>query len=162
MNRFTAHATKISGVYMLQAKPICDERGFFERFYCSDELHGIGLHEPIVQMNLSYSKDKGTVRGIHFQYPPCNEIKLVRCLQGKVLNVAIDLRKGSPTFLQHVAVELSAKTHNYLLLPHGTGHAFQTLTSDAQLLYLVTARYAHDYESGLNPLDPKLGQSRFA
>lgn len=116
-----------------------------------------GVPARIAQINHSYSAKRGTVRGLHFQYPPHAEIKLVSCVRGRVFDVAVDLRAGSPTFLQWHALELSAERHNSLLVPRGFAHGFQALEDDCELLYLTSTPYAQAAEDGLNPTDSRLG-----
>lgn len=155
--RFTTTPTPLSGVVHLDRKPIRDERGFFARFYCQDEFAELGLTQPPQQINHSLSTRRGTIRGLHFQYAPHAETKIVTCLQGAIFDVAVDLRAGSPTFLQWHGVTLSAERQNSLIIPPGFAHGFQTLSDQAQVLYLVTAAYSAEHEDGLNPLDPALG-----
>ena len=117
---------------------------------CSSDLKGI------VQINHTLTVMRGTVRGLHFQYPPHAEIKIVSCLRGEVFDVAVDLRQGSPTFLQWHGEILSASNHRTLLIPEGFAHGFQTLSDDCELLYFHTAAYQPSAEGGLNAQDPKL------
>ncbi len=157
MSRFTIAPTPLAGVVEIDRKIIGDHRGYFTRFFCAEELADAGFDSPVAQMNHSYSAKRGTVRGLHFQYPPHAEIKLVSCVRGRVFDVAVDLRAGSPTFLQWHAVELSAERHNSLLVPKGFAHGFQTLEDDRELLYLTSTPYAQAAEDGLNPNDGRLG-----
>lgn len=155
MQRFDVVKTAIEGVHILKAKPIGDNRGYFERFFCAEEFKEAGFNFPVAQMNHSYSR-KGILRGMHYQLPPHAEFKIVRCIRGEVYDVAVDIRKGSPTFLQHVGVKLSAAEHNYLLLPKGTAHGVLSLSEEFEILYLVSTPYCAEAERGLNPLDPAL------
>lgn len=159
MNRFEIEKTPIEGVFVVKAKPIGDARGYFERFFCSDEFNEIGFNAPVAQINHSLNNEVGVVRGIHFQWPPYNEMKLVRCINGEVYDVAVDLRKGSSTFLKYFGVKLSQQEHNYLLLPNGMGHAYQSLTAGAELIYVVSAPFTPEADCGLNPQDPAIGIS---
>lgn len=118
-------------------------------------MAAIGM-KPIQQINHTLTKKAGAVRGMHFQHQPSAEIKIVSCLKGRVLDVAVDLRAGSPTLLQWFAVELSDENKKSLFIPEGFAHGFQTLTEDCELLYLHTANYSAQHESALNPLDPLL------
>lgn len=154
MQRFEVKTTPLAGVFVLKAKPIGDERGYFERLFCAEEFKELGFDIPVSQINHSYNQGIGIIRGMHMQLPPYTEIKVVRCLRGKVCDVALDVRKNSPTFLQHFAVELSADEHNYLYLPHGIAHGYQALTEESDVLYLVSAPYHAEAEKGFNPLDP--------
>ena len=156
MTRFKIIDTPISGLKIVERQKLGDARGFLSRLFCADELVSAGWHKPIAQINHAYTQKRGTVRGMHFQYPPYAEVKLVTCLQGGILDVAIDLRAGSPTFLRWQAEELSAGNRRALLIPEGFAHGFQTLADDCELLYLHSAPYAPEAEAGLNPKDPML------
>ena len=156
MSRFVIEKTPIDGLHVIQRKPIGDERGYLERMFCGDELKPIIDKHSIVQINHTLTEKAGTVRGMHFQHPPHAEMKLVSCLRGKVFDVAVDLRKGSPTFLQWHAEVLTETNHKTFVIPEGFAHGFQTLTEDCGLLYLHTAAYSPDAEAGLNALDPRL------
>jgi dTDP-4-dehydrorhamnose 3,5-epimerase len=155
-SRFDQFPTPLSGLQVVQRKPIGDERGFLERLYCSDEMRAIGLEKPVQQINRTLTKKRGTVRGMHFQHPPHAETKIVSCLRGEVFDVAVDLRRDSETFLQWYGETLSADNHKTLLIPEGFAHGFQTLTDDCELLYLHTAEYRQSAEDGLHPEDPEL------
>ncbi|MFH1707464.1 MAG: dTDP-4-dehydrorhamnose 3,5-epimerase [Planctomycetota bacterium] len=148
--------TPLSGLTVIQRRTSEDGRGFFSRFYCADEFRAAGLKAPIVQINHSFTRKKGAVRGLHFQNPPHTEAKIVSCLSGEIFDVAVDLRKGSPTFLCGHGETLSSCNHKSLLIPEGFAHGFQTLTEDCELIYLHTASYAPDAEGGLNIHDPRL------
>ncbi|MBT8594013.1 dTDP-4-dehydrorhamnose 3,5-epimerase [Polynucleobacter paneuropaeus] len=156
MSQFSVIDTPISGLKVVDRKIIGDSRGFLSRIFCAEQFHKIGWYKPVCQINQTLTKKRGTVRGIHFQYPPHAEMKLVSCLQGRILDVAVDLRKNSPTFLQWHAEELSAENHRALLIPEGFAHGFQTLTDDCELLYLHSAPYKSEAEGGICPTDPKL------
>ncbi|MBU3843473.1 MAG: dTDP-4-dehydrorhamnose 3,5-epimerase [Candidatus Anaerobiospirillum pullicola] len=156
MQRFDVITTPIAGLLILKAKPIGDDRGYFERFFCAEEFKEIGFTEPLCQINHSFNREKGTLRGVHYQKPPFLETKIVRCIRGKVHDVAVDIRRGSPTFLQHFGLELSADEPTYLYIPKGMGHAVQALSDNAEILYLVSTPFHPEADSGLNPLDPAL------
>lgn len=156
MNRFNFTKTDLDGVYVIGPKPIRDERGYFERYFCENDFKEIGFDKKIVQINHSKTIGKGSIRGIHYQTPPFCETKIVRCLKGAIYDVAVDLRKDSPTFLQYFGVELSEENNKYLLLPDGFGHVFQTLSEEAEILYLVTAPFMLSADSSLNALDKKI------
>ena len=156
MNRFVIQKTPIDDLQVIQRLPNGDARGYFERMFCSDELKPIIGQRSIVQINHTLTRNRGTVRGMHFQRPPNAEVKLVSCLRGEVFDVAIDLRKGSSTFLQWHAEVLSEWNHKTFLIPEGFAHGFQALTKDCELLYMHTSKYAPEAEAGLNALDPKL------
>ena len=155
-NRFDASPTPLAGLLIIDRKPIGDARGWFERFYCVDEFAELGLNKPIVQMNRTLTQKKGAVRGMHFQRNPHLETKIVSCLRGAVWDVALDLRVGSPSYLQWHAEILSAENHRAYLIPDGFAHGFQALTEDCELLYLHTERFAPHAADGLNPADPQL------
>jgi dTDP-4-dehydrorhamnose 3,5-epimerase len=154
--RFHFTETKLAGLYTIQRKPIADPRGFFARFFCAEEFRELGLVKPIVQINHTLTDKKGAVRGMHFQYPPHAETKIVSCLRGKIFDVAIDIRRGSPTFLQWYGVELSTENFKSLYIPEGFAHGFQTLTDDCEIFYLVTTAYAPQHEGAIHPQDPEI------
>ena len=157
MSQFSIFDTPILGLKVIERKPIGDNRGFLSRIFCADLLKSAGWKKSIVQINHTVTKRRGTVRGLHFQHPPHAEIKLVSCLQGDVWDVAVDLRKNSPTFLNWHAEKLSSENCRALLIPEGFAHGFQTLSDDCAVLYLVTAPYVPEAESGIRPSDPYLG-----
>lgn len=140
----------------MQRKVVEDHRGFLSRFYCAEEFRWAGINKPIAQINHTLTRNKGVVRGLHFQHPPHAEIKLVSCLKGEVWDVAVDLRHDSPTFLQWYGEILSAENRKSLLIPEGYAHGFQTLTEDCELIYLHTAAYHPEAEGALNVADPRL------
>lgn len=154
--RFTLHPTAIAGVVEISRKRMGDERGWLERMFCVDELREAGWVKPVMAINQTFTGKKGTIRGMHFQHAPMAEMKLVSCLAGEVLDVAVDLREGSPTYLNWVGVMLSPERKNSLLLPEGCAHGFQTLTDDVEMLYLHSQVYAPEAEGGLRPTDPRL------
>ncbi len=148
--------TPLQGLKLIQRNPIGDHRGYLERMYCMAELQTVIPNRPIVQINHSMTAQRGTVRGLHFQHPPSAETKIVSCLCGEVFDVAVDLRRGSPTFLHWHAEILSDVNHRTLLIPEGFAHGFQTLKEGCELLYFHTAAYQPDAEGGLNSQDPRL------
>ena len=151
--------TILNGSFTIQLDPINDERGWFARYFCKKEFSTIGHEKEWVQMNHSFSLKKGTLRGMHFQKPPYSEIKLVRCIQGSVFDVIIDLRKDSPTFLKWFGTELSAENKLMMYIPEGFAHGFQTLEDNSGLLYMHTAYYSPEAESGLRYNDPQVNIS---
>jgi dTDP-4-dehydrorhamnose 3,5-epimerase len=155
--RFAFIPTPLAGLMVIQRKPIADERGTLERLFCANEFAAEKIQLSIVQTNRTLTARKGTVRGMHFQYPPHAETKLVSCLAGKVFDVAIDLRRGSPTFLRWHAEELSSENHKSLLIPTGFAHGLQTLADASELLYFHSTAYMADAEGGIHPSDPKVG-----
>lgn len=146
--------TPLQGSYEIELNLSEDSRGRFGRFFCKNEFDEIGHSKEWVQMNHSFTKTKGTVRGMHFQLPPHSEIKLVKCISGVVFDVIIDLRKSSPTFLQSFGTELSAKKKNMLYIPEGFAHGFQTITENCELIYLHSEYYQPKAEAGIRFDDP--------
>jgi len=146
----------LKGAYLIELTPFIDERGVFTRLFCEQELTAIGHYKKIVQINHSLNKQQGTVRGLHFQKSPHAEIKIVRCIHGRIWDVIVDIRKDSPTFLQWFGVELSLESYNAIYIPGGFAHGFQTLTDNAQLLYFHTEFYHPASEGGLRFNDPSL------
>lgn len=157
MARFDFISTPLAGLALVQRKVIEDHRGFLSRFYCAEEFRESGFCRPIAQINQTLTRSRGAVRGMHFQYPPYAEAKLVSCLRGEIFDVAVDLRRDSPTFLHWHGVILSAKNRQSLLIPEGFAHGFQTLTEDCELIYLHTEAYHPEAEGALNFADSKLG-----
>jgi dTDP-4-dehydrorhamnose 3,5-epimerase len=157
--RLALQPTPLAGLLVVQRQRIGDERGFLQRLFCADELHEAGWTVPLAQLNHTFTASRGTVRGLHFQRPPHAEIKLVSCLRGEVWDVAVDLRRGSPTFLRWHAETLSADNGRALLIPQGFAHGFQTLSDGVEMLYAHSAAYTAAAEGGLHPLDPRLGLS---
>ncbi len=149
--------TPINGLMVVETVPHDDARGAFARLYCEQELADVIGHRHIVQINHSRTTQVGAVRGMHFQSPPHAEMKLVRCLKGRVWDVAIDLRNKSPTFLHWHAEELTPANARMMLIPEGFAHGFQALEADSELLYLHTAFYTPAAEGGLRHDDPLLG-----
>ncbi len=149
--------TAIPDVKLIEPKKFGDSRGFFSEIYNLATFEKAGIILNGVQDNHSLSGPKGTVRGLHFQRPPHAQAKLVRVTRGSVLDVAVDIRHGSPTFGRHVAVELSAEKWNQLFIPVGFAHGFCTLEPDVEFLYKVDSYYAPDHDRGLQWDDPALG-----
>jgi dTDP-4-dehydrorhamnose 3,5-epimerase len=156
MQRFICLDTPILGLKLVQRTAIEDTRGFLSRFYSDTEFSNFGFNKPICQINHTLTHNMGTVRGFHYQKPPHAEIKLVSCIKGEILDIAVDLRKGSPTFLHWHGEVLSAKNQRSLLIPEGFAHGFQALSEDCELIYLHTASYNKEAEAALNVLDQKL------
>jgi len=147
----------LSGVFTIEPELREDARGAFARTFCVDEFAARGLETQFVQANQSWNTKRNTLRGLHFQYPPFAEVKFLRCIVGSVWDVIIDIRKGSPTFLQHLAVELSAKNKVGLYIPAGFAHGFITLEDDTELIYMHSNTYAPGHEGGFRWDDPALG-----
>lgn len=146
----------IPDVILVQPKRFGDHRGFFEETFHEARYADAGITGPFVQDNHSLSREKGVLRGLHFQVPPTPQGKLVRCLSGAILDVAVDIRKGSPTFGQHVSAELTAENGHQLWVPVGFAHGFVTLQPDTAVAYKVTGYYAPDCDKGLAWDDPAL------
>ncbi|HET7802753.1 MAG TPA: dTDP-4-dehydrorhamnose 3,5-epimerase family protein [Pseudolabrys sp.] len=155
--RFTFHPTPLAGLTLVERKPLADQRGYLERLFCTDEFAANGIQFSILQTNRTMTRRKGTVRGLHFQFPPHVEMKLVSCLAGRVFDVAVDLKQDSPTFLQWHGEELSAGNNKSLLIPAGFAHGLQTLEDDCELLYFHSAAYAAQAEGGIHPQEPRVG-----
>jgi len=149
-------ATSIHGLVILETEAYSDHRGVFARLFCQDELKECLASRKIVQINHSRTLAIGDVRGLHYQNPPHAEMKFVRCLKGKVWDVAVDLRAGSPTFLKWHAEELSEKNMHMMVIPEGLAHGFQVLEENSDLLYLHTAMYTPAAEGGVLPNDKML------
>ena len=148
--------TDITGLYIISPKKIEDERGVFARTYCKNDFLEIGFKKEFVQFNHSFNYLAGTVRGMHFQKPPFAETKLIRCAQGAVFDVAVDLRKDSATFLQWYGIELSAENLLSILIPEGFAHGFQTLQDHSSMIYHHTEFYTPGADSGIRFDDPAL------
>lgn len=149
--------TPLDGAYIVELEPFYDERGFFARTYCKNEFSAIGHDKEFVQFNHSMTLEKGTLRGMHFQVPPSAEVKLIRCIRGKVYDVIADIRKNSPTFLAHFGIVLSEENLKMIYVPEGFAHGFQTLADNSQMIYHHTAYYNPSNERGLRYNDPALG-----
>ncbi|MFM0559303.1 dTDP-4-dehydrorhamnose 3,5-epimerase [Paraburkholderia sediminicola] len=149
--------TAIAGVKVVQATPFADQRGVFQRVFCDRELEAVIGGRHLVQINHSRTMNVGAVRGMHFQRTPHAEMKLVRCLRGKVWDVAVDLRADSPTFLRWHAEELSFDNGRMLVIPEGCAHGFQVLEPESELLYLHTAHYEPAAEGAARYDDPRIG-----
>ena len=147
----------IPDVRVLSPKKFCDRRGFFSETYNKQAFAALGIDIDFVQDNHSYSADKGTVRGLHFQTPPFAQDKLVRVARGAVFDIAVDLRRSSPTYGRHVSAVLSAEAWNQILVPIGFAHGFMTLEPDTEVIYKVSNYYAPDHDKGLLWNDPTLG-----
>jgi dTDP-4-dehydrorhamnose 3,5-epimerase len=147
-------AASLAGAFVIDLEPFSDERGWFARYYCKREFGAIGHTKEWVQLNHSVSYTKGTLRGMHFQHPPFREIKMVRCIVGAVYDVIVDIRAGSPTFLQWFGVELSADNNRMLYIPEGFAHGFQTLADNSALIYHHTEYYTPGAEGGFHHADP--------
>ena len=149
--------TPLAGCTVIDVQKVSDERGFFARAWCRREMEAAGLDATLCQANLSFNHEKGTLRGLHYQVEPHGEAKLVRCTRGAIVDVAVDIRPGSPTFGRWVAEELSADNHRMLYVPEGFAHGFQTLCDETEVFYLVTEFYTPGAECGIRYDDPRFG-----
>lgn len=149
--------TKLAGAYQIELTPHRDERGFFARGYCEEEFRAHGLVDRMVQSNVSLNVKKGTLRGLHFQLSPDEEVKLVRCTRGKIWDVMVDLRPESPTFKQWFGAELTEENHTMLYVPRRFGHGFITLTETAEVFYQVSHPYSKEAATGALWNDPAFG-----
>ena len=149
--------TELSGAYIVELERREDARGFFARAFCQNEFEAHGLKPIIAQANIASNRARGTLRGMHFQYPPSAETKLVRCTRGAIVDIIVDLRPESPTYLRHIAVELTADNHRALYVPERFAHGYQVLRDNTDTSYQVGEFYAPGAESGLRHDDPRLG-----
>ena len=149
--------TELAGAFIVELEPIHDDRGFFARTFCARDFEKRGLEPVVAQCNVSFNGKKGTLRGMHFSLPPSAETKLVRCTQGAILDVIVDLRRESPTYLQHVAVELSAANRRSLYVPAMFAHGYQTLTDDAEIHYQIDQTHNPATQRGYRYDDPAFG-----
>lgn len=156
MGRFAVTPTPLRSLMVVERQHLADHRGYFSRFFCAEELAAAGFTSPIVQINQTLTRRRGSVRGLHFQYPPHAEDKFVSCLRGEIFDVAVDLRADSETFLHWHAEILSADNRKSLLIPQGFAHGFQTISDDCELLYLHSRPHVASAEAALNVLDPVL------
>jgi dTDP-4-dehydrorhamnose 3,5-epimerase len=148
--------TSLAGAFVIDMDRRQDNRGFFARTFSRDEFAARGLDPTVVQANVSFNHRKGTVRGMHFQFPPAAETKLVRCTRGSVVDVIVDLRPESPTFLQHTSAELSADNRRSIYVPKRFAHGYQVLEDGTEVTYLTSQDYAPQHEGGLPYDDARL------
>lgn len=156
MTRFNFIQTPLAGLQLVQRQLIEDSRGFLSRLYCTEEFKATGAFPSIAQLNHTLTRRKGTVRGMHYQRHPHAESKLVSCLRGEIFDMAVDLRRNSPTFLKWHGEILSAKNQRSLLIPKGFAHGFQALTDNCEVIYLHSAGYQPAAEDAVNINDPRL------
>ncbi len=149
--------TPLAGAYAVELERLEDERGFFARSFCRDEFRSRGLASVVAQCNVSWNRQRGTLRGLHFQAAPHEEAKLVRCTRGAIWDVIVDLREGSPTRLRWHALELTAENRTALYVPEGLAHGFQTLSDDAEVLYQMSVPYHAELARGVRWDDPRIG-----
>ncbi|MCD6393304.1 MAG: dTDP-4-dehydrorhamnose 3,5-epimerase [Planctomycetes bacterium] len=147
----------MKGAYIIELERIEDERGFFARSWCVREFAEHGLNPNLAQCNISFNKKKGTLRGMHYQAPPHEDAKMLRCTKGSLYDVIIDLRKDSPTFKQWFGVELTADNRKAIYIPEGFAHGFQTLEDETETLYQMSEYYHTEYARGVRYDDPAFG-----
>lgn len=149
--------TKLQGAFIIDVERHEDNRGFFGRLFCQNEFRAHGLKPLIAQVNIGSNVKRGTIRGMHFQFPPVAETKYVRCTRGAILDIIVDLRPESPTYLQHVTVELTAENQRGIYIPERFAHGYQTLEDRTDTIYMVGEFYSPGMEGGLLYDDPGLG-----
>ncbi|MGE3910871.1 MAG: dTDP-4-dehydrorhamnose 3,5-epimerase [Chloroflexota bacterium] len=149
--------TPLRDAYVIDIAKIEDQRGFFARIFCTEEMEAFGMQTGIVQMNLSHNLRKGVVRGMHYQIEPAPEAKLMRCIRGAIYDVIIDMRPASPTYLQWFGVELTAENRRALYVPPMFAHGYQALTDGAEVIYPTTGVYTPACERGVRHDDPAIG-----
>ena len=150
-------ALEIHQAFLVRIERQADARGFFARTFCVREFAAAGLPTAAIQASTSFNTARGTVRGMHFQWPPSREGKLVRCLRGSVVDVLLDLRPNSPSYLRHVSLSLDEENRDAVYIPHGVAHGFQTLSDSTEVLYQMTDAYAPDLATGFRWNDPSFG-----
>jgi dTDP-4-dehydrorhamnose 3,5-epimerase len=149
--------TSLKGAYIIELEPYFDDRGLFARTFCKDEFKRINHDKEFVQFNHSHTLKKGTFRGMHYQLPPYTETKLIRCIRGKVYDVIIDIREGSPTLLQYFGIELSDENMLSVYISDGFAHGFMTMEDNSDLIYHHTGYYTPGHEGGIRYNDPAIG-----
>jgi dTDP-4-dehydrorhamnose 3,5-epimerase len=149
--------TELRGAFVIELERLEDERGFFARSWCQQEFEAHGLNPKVVQCNISFNRNHGTVRGMHYQEAPYEEARLVRCTSGAIYDVIVDLRPGSSAYLRHVAVSLTAENRKMLYVPEGFAHGFQTLADNTEVLYQMSEFYNPNAARGVRWNDPALG-----
>jgi dTDP-4-dehydrorhamnose 3,5-epimerase len=146
--------TELQGAYLIDIDPAEDFRGYFARLWCRNEFASHGINIDLVQVSVSHNIHPGTLRGLHFQWPPAQEAKLVRCQNGRVFDVIVDLRPDSPTFTQHTTVELASQTHNAVFVPPGFAHGFQALEAHSNIIYMMSDFFQPELADGVRYNDP--------
>ena len=156
MDRFIVKDLPLDGLKLITSKRFEDNRGFFSKIFCHEELSFFNNQKPINQINLSFTKNEGSIRGLHYQTKPYGETKIINCLRGKIFDVAVDLRPKSDTFLEYFSIELSENSNDSLLIPEGFAHGFQTLTKSVEMIYFHSMPYNENYEAGINAFDKNI------
>lgn len=149
--------TPLGGAYLIEIEPHADERGFFARTWCREEFRAHRLNTRIAQCSISYNQKRGTLRGVHYQIKPYQEVKVVACIAGAIYDLIVDLRPASKTFKKWFAVELTAEKKNMLYVPEGFAHGFQTLMDESEVFYQISEVYQPDYARGIRWDDPAFG-----
>lgn len=156
MDRFQVVDEVLGGAKVLKIKSMQDARGSFQRLFCMQEFREFGLQGEIVNINHSVTKKRGSIRGMHFQYAPFTETKIIKCIRGAIWDVIVDVRKDSPTYLHSYGVMLHEHNDIMFYIPEGFAHGFQALEENTEIIYFVTSCYAQEHERSLNPFDPQL------
>lgn len=156
MGKLIISPLRLSGTYIVETNPFEDSRGVFARFFCQKEMEELLSGKQIVNANFSKNYQKGAVRGLHYQKAPHAEMKMPRCIKGRILDIFVDVRRDSPTFLQWDSVELSAENMKMVVIPEGFAHGFQSLEDNSEIMYLSTQFFSGENEGALNIRDPKL------
>jgi len=156
LDDFIVEDLPMNGLKLIKRNLKNDNRGFFSKIYCKEQMYSDGYLKPISQINHSYSAKKGTVRGMHYQIYPYIDTKLINLIRGEIVNVVVDLRMKSCTFMKSFGIKLTEGEGVGLLIPAGFAQGFQTISNDVDIIYCHTARYVKDFERGLNPFDPAL------
>ena len=156
MKKLKISPLRLEGTYIVETIPFEDSRGMFARFFCQKEMEELLLGKQIVNANFSKNNQKGAIRGLHFQKEAYAEMKMPRCIKGRILDIFVDVRRNSPTFLQWDSVELSAENMKMVVIPEGFAHGFQSLEDNSEIMYLSTQFFSSENEGALNIRDPKL------
>jgi dTDP-4-dehydrorhamnose 3,5-epimerase len=156
LNYFTLSETPLIDLKIITRNQKKDNRGYFSRLFCPNDLKNIGWHDKVIQINESFTSRQGTIRGLHYQKQPWSEVKIVSCVKGRVFDVAVDLRRNSETYLKWYGLELSSDNAMALFIPEGFAHGFQVLSDDALLIYVHSKPYTSEADAGVNPFDKKL------
>lgn len=150
-------STKLAGVFIVELAPFADERGFYKRLWGADEFAQMGLDTKLNNVGVSYNRERGTVRGMHYQAAPFAETKFVQCMRGEIYDVLLDIRRDSETFGEWISVELSAESNRGIYIPKGLAHGFQTLSEDAEVLYCISEKHNKEAARGVRWNDAKFG-----
>lgn len=156
MINFSLLETPLIDLKIIKRNQKKDSRGYFSRLFCPNELKNIGWTDEVFQINESFTSRKGTIRGMHYQKQPWNEVKIVSCVKGSVFDVAVDLRRDSDTYLKWHGLELSSENAMALFIPEGFAHGYQVLSDDALLIYVHSKPYTPEADAGVNPFDKKI------